>query len=124
MSLHIDKCSQMISSSDSQRIHEQVKKETCRREHSQMGMFVLVLMSHGGQRDVILGSDGKPVDLIDLNHLISAKNFPAMKGKPKLVIVQACSGGESTLEVEKLRFVLCKYDNRDNYNLPTPSPVF
>ena len=57
-------------------------------------MFVIVLMSHGERGDIITDSEGQPVELVDIQDLLSPKNFPAMKGKPKLMIVQACSGGK------------------------------
>ena len=57
-------------------------------------MFVLVLMSHGGKGNVIYDSKNHPVSFVSIQDLLSPKNFPAMKGKPKLMIVQACSGGK------------------------------
>ena len=57
-------------------------------------MFVLVVMSHGTRGDKILGSDSQPVDLMDIRDLLCSRSFPAMRGKPKLLIVQACSGGK------------------------------
>lgn len=54
-------------------------------------MFVLVLTSHGGEGSMI-GSDHRRVKLTDIYKLLSPKNFPAMQGKPKLVIIQACAG--------------------------------
>ena len=57
-------------------------------------MFVLVLMSHGGRDNLIYDSNNQPVSLVNIQDMLSPKNFPAMKGKPKLMIVQACSGGK------------------------------
>jgi hypothetical protein len=57
-------------------------------------MFVLVLMSHGTGGDMILDSQSQPVALTKIKDLLSPHNFAAMKGKPKLMIVQACSGGK------------------------------
>lgn len=54
---------------------------------------MLVLSSHGHEGS-ISGSDGKHVTITELMELLSPKNFPAMRGKPKLVIIQACAGGE------------------------------
>ena len=75
-----------------QEIYEQIQLETQRQEHKTLGMFVLLLMSFGKRDNIILGSDYQPVDLVKVQDLLSPYNFPAMKGKPKLVIVQACSG--------------------------------
>ena len=57
-------------------------------------MFVLVLMSHGGRDNLIYDSNNQPVSLVNIQDMLSPKNFPAMKGKPKLMIIQACSGGK------------------------------
>ena len=57
-------------------------------------MFVLVIMSHGQRGDIILDVDKNPVDLVKVYNLLSPAKFPAMAGKPKMVIVQACSGGK------------------------------
>lgn len=64
--------------------------------HDSYGMFVLVLMTHGRENDCIYGTDGKFVRLCDVYALLTPQNFPSLKGKPKLVIVQAC-GGSKTL---------------------------
>ena len=77
-----------------QKIYEVVRQETERPEHQTHGMFVLVLMSYGKRGNIIVGSDCAPLDLLDLQDLLSARRFPAMKRKPKLIVVQACSGGE------------------------------
>ena len=60
-------------------------------------MFVLVVMSLGRPGDVILDCDNQPIPLINIIDLLSPRNFPAMKGKPKMMIIQACSGGKLKL---------------------------
>jgi len=49
-------------------------------------------MSHG-QKDQIGGCDGGLIAIDDVLRLISAQNFPHMQRKPKVVIIQSCSGG-------------------------------
>ena len=71
-----------------------IKKETEKHIHWGLGMFVLVLMSHGGRDNVISDSNNQPVSLVNIQDMLSPKSFPAMKGKPKLMIIQACSGGK------------------------------
>ena len=68
--------------------------ETERTIHWSLGMFVLVLMSHGGRDNLIYDSNNQPVSLVSIQDLLSPENFPSMKGKPKLMIIQACSGGK------------------------------
>ena len=61
--------------------------------HEGLGMFALVIMSHGDAGSIV-GHDGRHVKLVDIYRLLSSQHFPAMRGKPKLVILQTCSGGE------------------------------
>ena len=69
-----------------QEIGKEIKEETGRKEHMNLGMFVLVIMSHGTDQNPILDYKGKPVSLSHIRRLLSPRNFPAMAGKPKLVI--------------------------------------
>ena len=69
--------------------------ETEKKENNNLSMFALVLMSHGKGGDVILDSQCQAVSLAQIKKLLSPSHFPAMKGKPKLLIIQACSGGNT-----------------------------
>ena len=75
-------------------IYREVEEETQIEAHKDLGMFVLVIMSHGQRGDIILDVDKNPVDLVKVYNLLSPAKFPAMAGKPKMVIIQACSGGK------------------------------
>lgn len=70
-----------------------IEQETKHPDHKKFGMFALVIMSHG---DVgkIYGTDLKQIKLDDVYDRIAAAHFPQMAGKPKMVVIQACSGGE------------------------------
>ena len=57
-------------------------------------MFVLVLMSMGQRGGILLDCNSQPVDLVKIRDLLSPFKFPAMRGKPKMLIIQACSGGK------------------------------
>lgn len=61
--------------------------------HKQMGAFVLVLASHGDE-GCIIGSDRVFIRLTDIYDLLCSRNFPVMKGRPKIIIIQACAGSE------------------------------
>ena len=50
-------------------------------------------MGFGIEGDRILDLNGQPVSLVMVKELLAPINFPAMKGKPKLIIVQADAGG-------------------------------
>ncbi|XP_067940460.1 malignant fibrous histiocytoma-amplified sequence 1 homolog [Watersipora subatra] len=75
-----------------QRMLDVISDETKRPEHGNYAMFVLIILSHGSETG-ISGTDGRMVRRTDINNALSAQNFPAMDRKPKLLIIQACSGG-------------------------------
>lgn len=100
-----------------QAIHDEtqlVDSRTRTPVHSALGMFVLVMMSHGDTGTIIAkeGNEHKHIKLVDIYRLLSPKNFPAMKGKPKMVILQACSGGllnRMFLSLAHFMLVLCPW---------------
>jgi len=51
-------------------------------------------MTHGGVNNYIYGVDGKRVKLTDVYDLLTPLKFPGMTGKPKIVILEACSGSK------------------------------
>ena len=75
-----------------------VDQTTGESVHKNLGVFVLMITSHGYEH-CIAGVDGKLVKLADIYDLLSARNFPAMQGKPKLLFIQACAGGTCILYV-------------------------
>ena len=73
-------------------------------------MFVLVLMSMGQRGGILLDRNSQPVDLVKIRDLLSPFKFPAMRGKPKMLIIQACSGGKFCIIVTTCRcikFIQC-----------------
>jgi len=70
-------------------VTSEVKKE----EHKDLGCHMLVIMTHGGLDNHIYGTDMKRVKLTDVYDLLTPLNFPGMAGKPKVVILEVCSGG-------------------------------
>ncbi|XP_067937032.1 uncharacterized protein [Watersipora subatra] len=75
-----------------QDIYREIQIETAREEHQNLGMFVLVIMTHGTSGNHLLDVESNVIPFIHIQDLLSPRNFPAMKDKPKLVILQACSG--------------------------------
>lgn len=72
-----------------------IQGETQHPHHQHYGMFMLVIMTHGTETH-LSGSDGELVERAEINSILSAHRFAAMAGKAKVVILQACSGGELT----------------------------
>lgn len=69
-----------------------VIKEFAEMDHSQMGAFVCCVLSHG-ERGVVLGTDGKPVEIRDLTRPFA--ECRTLASKPKLFFIQACQGNEA-----------------------------
>uniref|UniRef100_A0A914HLV7 Caspase family p20 domain-containing protein n=1 Tax=Globodera rostochiensis TaxID=31243 RepID=A0A914HLV7_GLORO len=71
------------------RVYENTKKQ-----HS----AVVVLMSHGAY-DKVYGVDGHSIDLHTFIGCLNAENCPRLRGKPKIMIFQACRGDEVGLRL-------------------------
>ena len=71
---------------------EVIRKETSNPDHKHYGMFVLIIMTHGTESH-LYGADGRRLPRSAVFDTMAAAQFPAMAGKPKLIILQACSGG-------------------------------
>ena len=59
--------------------------------YKQYDMFVLIIMAHGRCGSVADGRYGN-VDLADVYAELSHEKFMAFRGKPKWIIIEACSG--------------------------------
>jgi len=80
-----------------QTILSTIKDEVQCKEHKDLGCHVLVIMTHGGVNNYIYGVDRKRVRLTDVYDLLTPLNFPGMSGKPKIVILETCSGSKCFL---------------------------
>ena len=63
-----------------------------RKDHREFGAFVFILMSHGGDRDCILGVQGRKTTVENIMVEFQARTCPSLKGKPKVFIIQTCRG--------------------------------
>jgi len=72
---------------------ETIREETKNPGYAEVGVSALVIMTHGTENR-LYGTDNQPIEYSDVFDLLTAYQFPAMAGKPKLVILQACCGSE------------------------------
>ena len=64
-------------------------------QHS--GAFFLVILSHGtsiDNRPAVVGTDGTPVVVSDLESFFYANNCNSLYGKPKIFLIDACRGSQ------------------------------
>lgn len=71
---------------------QSVAEEYSKMDHSQFGAFVMIIMSHGNEGDVVYGVDGRTVRIEDLTSEFKALTCPTLQSKPKLFFIQACRG--------------------------------
>ena len=69
----------------------QVLDKVAKGDHTAYDCFVLCLMSHG-QEGLFYGSDGQAVLFDTVCDLFSNSNCRTLRGKPKLMFIQACRG--------------------------------
>ena len=69
----------------------EVKFFAYEKDHSDYDCFVLWLMSHGRSGEVF-GSDGVPLPIQTIKDMLSNASCATLRGKPKLLFVQACRG--------------------------------
>ena len=60
-------------------------------DHTHYDCFVLWLMSHG-QDGQFYGADGETVPIESVRDFLSSTECPTLKGKPKIIFIQACRG--------------------------------
>lgn len=71
---------------------QKVSEEYAAMDHSECDAFVCIIMSHGGEKNTIKGSNGKSVGIEELTSDFKPKNCRSLANKPKVFIVQACRG--------------------------------
>ena len=59
---------------------------------------VLCILSHGVERGVY-GCDGELVPVAELIPELDNDGCPKMRGKPKIIIIQACQGGNTYIQI-------------------------
>ncbi|CAN7984926.1 unnamed protein product, partial [Ixodes hexagonus] len=73
---------------------ETLLSQVSHKQHKSADCLVVILMSHGDQKDIIYDVKRDPVDTEKLIAMFNNENCPALQGKPKLFFIQACRGGK------------------------------
>ena len=68
------------------------EKYGAQTDHSKFQAFVMIVMSHGGDRDCILGVDGRETTVKSLMVEFQESKCPTLRRKPKMFIIQTCRG--------------------------------
>ncbi len=71
---------------------EKVAVKCGAKDHGAFDAFLLIVMSHGGDRDCILGVDGRETTVKNLMVEFREKKCPSLTRKPKVFIIQTCRG--------------------------------
>ncbi|XP_015748693.1 PREDICTED: uncharacterized protein LOC107328481 [Acropora digitifera] len=88
--------------------------------HDKFVAFVLIVMSHGDDKDCIFGVDNDSISVRNLMKEFQAEMCPSLKGKPKILIMQTCRGSrqcdvESSGDfVESINADPTEFDQADN----------
>ena len=77
----------------------QVASDFAKKDHSEFDAFVFIIMSHGGERDVIQGIAGRTIAIENLMCEFTSARCPTLKDKPKLFIIQSCRGVRAEVEI-------------------------
>ncbi|XP_067022084.1 uncharacterized protein [Acropora muricata] len=99
---------------------ERVAQEYGGRNHDKFAAFVLIVMSHGDDRDCILGVDNRTTSVGALMREFQAERCPSLKGKPKILIIQTCRGSRQYYVerfddlVESINADTTEFDGADN----------
>ena len=66
------------------------------KNHDKFVAFVLIVMSHGDDKDCIFGVDDDSISVIKVMKEFQAERCPSLKGKPKIFIIQSCRGSRQS----------------------------
>jgi len=77
-----------------EQIHK-VCKDAADADHSNFDAFVIIIMSHGDECNVVYGVDHRPVRIEDILMEFKPINCATLCTKPKLFFVQSCRGSSS-----------------------------
>lgn len=72
-----------------------VVEDVAAEDHSNFDAFVLAIMTHGGDRDILCGVDDRTLTIEEVMMEFTAINCESLRNKPKLFIIQSCRGSST-----------------------------
>ncbi|XP_013419501.2 caspase-2-like [Lingula anatina] len=72
---------------------EEIEQESRRDYHKNYDSFILFLLSHG-TKGAVYGTDGYQLPYKYIKTILNNKNCPGLRGKPKMIFIQACQGSK------------------------------
>ena len=75
--------------------NEMVHKVESYSKFQHTGAFFFIILSHGTMvedKEVIIGTDGKPVTMNDIESFFHATKCPTLREVPKIFLIDACRG--------------------------------
>ena len=69
-----------------------VAQDVAREDHSNFDALVFVVMSHGGDRDVLCGVDDRTLTTQEVMMEFTPYKCATLRNKPKLFFIQSCRG--------------------------------
>ena len=95
-----------------QEFEERLSEEKDANIHNESSAFIFAAMGHGGAGDCLYLKDNKPVDLsTELVSAFDGANCPALRGKPKIFLFQACRSEEEKKEKQEMQEADVARDN-------------
>ena len=70
-------------------------RTTASENHSESDALFVIVMSHGGDHDTVLGVDQKNIAVEEMMSEFKAARCKTLEGKPKVFIFQVCRGSSS-----------------------------
>ena len=64
-------------------------------DHSEFDALFVIVMSHGGDHDTVLGVDERNITVEEMMSEFKAARCKTLEGKPKVFIFQVCRGSSS-----------------------------
>lgn len=90
-----------LQNQTAKQMNEAFDAVACDENHRSYDAFVAIILSHGVNDNIILGTDSYPVFLDSILTKFNNENCPLLISKPKMFFIQACRGFKQDFGVLK-----------------------